>query len=234
MSLLGNVRARAHRRMWRRWPRARTGRATVPARTATTSAGRRRRAIGSRASSPIWSASAAQLKAFPRCTGSSACNVMWLQEKNGKTYADKQVKMDLRGAVLSYQAAMRFANSYATTPYIRRVCGCGCASAAPDTRACAGRRLSGSCRSRLGRRAPKEAEQVLPGANATLLYAAPRSASQCSLRLDTSPLVPSGVAAFALRAALPCQSYDSTKSYTSTYDSLTTVIPLAVVLRLYE
>ena len=149
---------------------------------------------------------------------------MWLQEKNGKTYADKQVKMDLRGAVLSYQAAMRFANSYATTPYIRRVCGCGCASAAPDTRACAGRRLSGSCRSRLGRRAPKEAEQVLPGANATLLYAAPRSASQCSLRLDTSPLVPSGVAAFALRAALPCQSYDSTKSYTSTYDSLTTVI----------
>ena len=55
---------------------------------------------------------------------------MWLQEKNGKTYADKQVKMDLRGAVLSYQAAMRFSNSYATTPYICRVCGC--ASAAPD------------------------------------------------------------------------------------------------------
>ena len=227
MSLLGNVRARAHRRMWRRWPRARTGRATVPARTATTSAGRRRRAIGSRASSPIWSASA-ELQPSP--VAAAHQRALWLQEKNGKTYADKQVKMDLRGAVLSYQAAMRFANSYATTPYIRRVCGCGCASAAPDTRACAGRRLSGSCRSRLGRRAPKEAEQVLPGANATLLYAAPRSASQCSLRLDTSPLVPSGVAAFALRAALPCQSYDSTKSY----DSLTTVIPLAVVLRLYE
>ena len=75
MSLLGNVRARAHRRMWRRWPRVRTGRATVPARTATTSAGRRRRATGSRASSPIWSAFAAQVKAFPRCTGSSACIV---------------------------------------------------------------------------------------------------------------------------------------------------------------
>ena len=42
---------------------------------------------------------------------------LWLQEKNGKTYADKQVKMDLRGAVLSYQAAMRFSNSYATTPH---------------------------------------------------------------------------------------------------------------------
>ena len=46
---------------------------------------------------------------------------MWLQEKNGKTYADKQVKMDLRGAVLSYQAAMRFSNSYATSPYTSRL-----------------------------------------------------------------------------------------------------------------
>ena len=46
---------------------------------------------------------------------------LWLQEKNGKTYADKQVKMDLRGAVLSYQAAMRFSNSYATSPYTSRL-----------------------------------------------------------------------------------------------------------------
>ena len=168
MSLLGNVRARAHRRMWRRWPRARTGHATVPARTATTSAGRRRRATGSRASSPIWSAFAAQVKAFPRCTGSSACIVAAGKERQDICGQAGQDGLTRCGALLPGGDAVLqlvrhnpiyVASVVAHPQHLTRMC---CA--------CAGKRPSGSYRSRLGRRAPKEAEQVLPGANATLFY----------------------------------------------------------------